>query len=177
MNIFYVDHDPSIAAKSLVDRHVVKMILESAQLLSTAHRLVDGTEYKAKSPKTGRNIRRWRLPPNIDSVLYHATHVNHPSAIWTRESQKNYTWLFNHFVSLLEEYTYRYDKNHKCSFLVDHLANLPSNLNVITETPIKCAMDPQYIVSSDPVENYRNYYKSGKTHLHKWTRRNKPIWI
>ena len=84
MNIFYVDPDPGTAAQCLVDKHVVKMILESAQLLSTAHRLLDGIEFEGKS-KSGRKARRWLLPDSRDYTMYAATHINHPSAVWCRQ--------------------------------------------------------------------------------------------
>jgi hypothetical protein len=92
MNIFYLDHDTEKCAEYHVDKHVVKMILEYCQLLSTAHRLSDGLQEPGFS-KTGRNVKRWRLLDNRDSVLYQATHVNHPSAVWARASRENYLWL------------------------------------------------------------------------------------
>jgi hypothetical protein len=104
------------------------MILESAQLLSTAHRLLDGTQYIGKTP-TGRNVKRWELADSRDPVLYQATHINHPSAAWARTSVENYNWLYEHFFGLMLEYTYRYGKNHKCSGdLAYMLACPPYNL-------------------------------------------------
>jgi hypothetical protein len=176
MNIFYIDRDPAVAAQMMVNSHVVKMILESAQLLSTAHRLLDGEMYIEISPK-GRKIKRWRLPDERNDVLCHATHINHPSAIWCRESSPNYMWLYEHYCALLEEYTYRYGKVHKCSRLALHLKSLPHNLTNSTFSDPPPAMDKQYIISKDSVENYRNYYTHGKTHLHKWKKREKPVWM
>ena len=89
MNIFYLDRDPKIAAQMMCDKHVVKMILESAQMLSTAHRVLDGDEYADKNG------------------LYKKAHVNHPSSIWVRCSYQQYKWLYDHMVALMEEYTYR----------------------------------------------------------------------
>jgi len=174
MNIFFISHCPKIAAQEMVDRHVVKMILETAQLLSTAHRLLDGEEYIEKVKN--RNIKRWKLPYPSDQ-MYLATHVNHPSAVWTRESIENYNWLFKHFTHLLEEYTYRYGKQHKCEKLVALLQQPPLNIPVTGMTPIKCAMKEEFKVSNDPIKNYRNYYRHGKTHLFKWTKREVPRWI
>lgn len=85
MNIFYLSNDPRQAAEWMVDRHVVKMILESAQLLCTAHRIIDGVEYQG-STATGRKARRWRLNDHRDLMFYSATHINHPSAVWCRSS-------------------------------------------------------------------------------------------
>lgn len=159
----------------MVDRHVVKMILESAQLLSTAHRLLDGEEYIDAS--SGRKIKRWRLNDNRNNVIYSATHVNHPSAIWTRLSVENYNWLVDHFYALIDEYKHRYNKVHKCKELAYVLQSPPLNLKAWDSTPVLCAMDEKYIISADPVENYHNYYKVGKQHLHKYTKRDKPEWL
>ena len=103
LNIFYISDDPTQAAQWMVDKHVVKMILESAQLLSTAHRLLDGRVTAGKS-KLGRNVKRYILDDGREPVLYSATHVNHPSAVWARTSVENYLWLADHFSSLMDEY-------------------------------------------------------------------------
>ena len=92
MNIFYLHNDPKICAEMHVDKHCVKMILEYAQLLSTAHRVLDGKQ-STRLSKTGRNQKYWALPDDRDSLLYSATHMNHPSAIWVRKNQQNYIWL------------------------------------------------------------------------------------
>ena len=89
MNIFYLDKDPVVAAQMMCDKHVVKMILESAQMLSTAHRVLDGDTY---ANKVG---------------LYKMAHKNHPSTIWARSSIENYDWLSGHMQALMKEYTYR----------------------------------------------------------------------
>ena len=117
MNIFYLDRDVTKCAEYHNDKHVVKMILEYAQLLSTAHRVLDGKEYIDAS--SGRKIKRWRLEDtSLEGCLYKATHVNHPSAVWVRQSNNNYNWLVCLFQSLLSEYTHRYGKIHSCDRLV-----------------------------------------------------------
>ena len=88
MNIFYLNKDPQIAAIEHNDKHCVKMILEYAQMLCTAHRELDG-EKKAD-----------------DLLMYKSTHINHPSTVWTRERKPHYEWLYRLFVALSEEYTY-----------------------------------------------------------------------
>lgn len=177
MNIFFIDTDPAIAAQQMIDKHVVKMILESAQLLSTAHRLLDGTETKGKT-KTGRNVKRWILNDDRDPVVFQATHVNHPSAIWTRQSVENYNWLVEHFFALGTEYTYRYGKQHKCFGQLSYmLQSPPFNLKQYDMTPMPSAMDKKYIIGDDPVQNYRNYYRYGKQSMHSWKNRNPPDWI
>lgn len=164
MNIFYLSHDPSECAEWMVDKHVVKMIVESAQLLSTAHRILDGTDKV--------------LPDCREQVLYKATHANHPSAIWARQSIENYNWLVDHMFSLMGEYTHRYGKTHKCFGEIGYmLQSPPKNLETWDWTPMPSCMDQQYIISDDPIVNYRNYYKLGKSHIHKWKNRNPPEWI
>jgi len=178
MNIFYVNSDPEVAARSMVDRHVVKMILETAQLLSTAHRVIDGEEYVGQT-QTGRKAKRWRLSGNADAIMYAATHINHPSAVWVRENSANYNWLYDHLLALGREYTYRYGRTHlTIDKLKDILKDAPENIeqsNVMTKMP--SCMDKQYIVSLDPIINYRNYYNYGKTDLLRWSNRPPPQWI
>ena len=176
MNIFYIDKDPVQAAEWMVDKHVVKMILESAQLLCTAHRFLDGTEYVDAT--SGRRIKRWMLSDARESVLYSATHINHPSAIWCRQSVENYNWLADHLFALLNEYTHRYNKQHKIEGDISYmLQSPPVNLKEYDATPMPSAMADEYKVSQDPVVNYRNYYKIGKARMHKWTNRQPPEWI
>lgn len=175
MNIFYVDKDPTVSAQSLVDSHVVKMILESAQLLSTAHRILDGFEYTDTTGK--RKIKRWDLPGEEGQFIYKATHINHPSAKWVRESAYNYSWLYAHFVALMEEYKFRYAKTHACVKLCKYLQHPPKNISYCLFSQPPCAMDKSYIISKNAVVNYQNYYKYGKAHLHKWTKREIPEWL
>lgn len=183
MNIFMVDKDPVIAAQSLVDKHVVKMILESCQLLSTAHRVTDGIIYVEKRPVEGsspakyRSVKKWKLYDSRDPILYQATHINHPSAVWCRQSIENYNWLVEHMYALMDEYKHRYGKVHKCIDVAYLLQSPPNNLKDYDMTDMLCAMDDQYKISEDPVENYRNYYRKGKTSLHTWTNRQPPSWI
>ena len=161
----------------MVDRHVVKMILETAQLLSTAHRMLDGRMTLGKT-KTGRNAKRFILDDGRDSIVYQATHMNHPSAVWTRTSVENYLWLVEHFYALNDEYSHRYGgKVHKCFGLAYCLQSPPQNLRDYDMTEMPCAMDKQYIVSDDPITNYRNYYREGKKNLHSYTRRDPPPWL
>ena len=178
MNVFYIDRDPKLCAEWAVDSHCVKMILESAQLLSTAHRLLDGVEYTDKT-KTGRNVKRWRLPDDRDTKLYSATHINHPSAVWARESNNKYNWLWCYLYEHCKEYTYRYGKIHKVeqSGLMKALQTPPHNIPIDYFMQPPSAMDPKYVISDNAVENYRNYYKVGKAHLHKWKNRQPPAWI
>lgn len=177
MNIFYLDECPVQCAQWMVDKHVVKMILESAQLLSTAHRILDGEEYEGQT-QTGRKARRWELPDERETVIYSATHINHPSAVWVRQSVENYNWLVDHFFALMEEYCYRYEKRHKCFGNISYLLQSPPHkLEDYDWTPMPSCMDDKYIISDDPITNYRNYYNKGKSHMFSWKKRNPPIWI
>jgi hypothetical protein len=146
MNVFYLDPDPKLAASMQCDRHVVKMILESAQLLSTAHRLLDGDEW-------------------ADShSLYKVTHKNHPSAVWARSSSDNYKWLYRHFLGLCDEYNYRYGKIHLSETkLSDPLWFTPTNIdhNPGFTAPPQCM--PDEYKNDCTVEAYRSYYRLDKS--------------
>ena len=176
MNIFYVHKDPTEAAISLVDSHVVKMILESCQLLSTAHRILDGVPVKAKT-KTGRNVTRYTLPDSRNVTLYQATHINHPSSVWCRQNVENYQWLHNHLMALLNEYTYRYGKVHKCMNVAVALYQVPNNILPGKFTDPTPAMKTEFLIENNSLKSYRNYYIKGKSHLHRWTKRQPPNWM
>jgi hypothetical protein len=180
MNIFYLDRDPVVAAQLQCDKHVVKMIVETAQLLSTAHRMLDGV-LETRLSKSNRKQKYYALNNGLEDVVYKACHHNHPSAIWTRESNNNYNWLYCHFVALCDEYTHRYGKIHMTDTkLRDVLKTPPRNIPITYMTPIKLAMgsNPECIDNSDPVGSYRNYYKTKKDRFAMvWTKRNKPTWF
>ena len=108
MNIFVTDPDPVISAQTLCDKHVVKMVLESAQMLSTAWR-----EYSSEYAD--------------EHELYKTAHLNHPCSIWVRLARENYRWLYKHFVALCEEYTHRYEKSHASARLKGPLMWAPFN--------------------------------------------------
>ena len=128
MNIFILDNDPVIAAQMQCDKHVVKMIVESAQMLSTVHRMLDGTMERRPS-KSGSMIQYFYLEDEREDILYKACHFNHPSTIWTRESIHNYQWHYKHFIALCDEYTYRYGKIHATDTkLREALKSPPNNI-------------------------------------------------
>ena len=176
MNIFYLHNDPKICAEMHVDKHVVKMILEYAQLLSTAHRILDGTESTVLSD-SGRKKKVWKLPDHRDSVLYSCTHANHPSAIWVRQSKANYDWLFKLFVALMDEYTYRYGKIHASQRLYDGLMIAPKNIPAGKFTEPTPAMPDLYKVQGDSIQSYKNYYLGDKQRMFSWKNRPTPYWI
>lgn len=141
MNIFYLHRDPVKAAQIQYDKHVVKMILESAQMLCTAHHVYG----------------------NPDDVPYKQAHLNHPSTIWTRSSRPNYFWLYKHMIALGEEYTKRYGKIHmtidKCKL---PLSFCPDGITSETFTEPPQAMPDQYKVPGCSVTAYWNYYEGEK---------------
>src|SRR6056300_1600836 len=183
MNIFYVDKDPVKAAKMLLDKHVVKMILESAQMLCTAKRVLDGTEYMAKT-KNGRNIKRWRLDnSNEEAIIYKAGWLNHPSTQWVLQSAYNYIWLYKHMLALNEEYKLRWQKDDdhvsitKLSELLKHPPkNAPMNVVGTDATP---AMPEHCKIPNDVVGSYRKYYILEKKRFAKWEKPNAvmPDWF
>lgn len=178
INIFYLHKNTNECAKLHTDKHVVKMILEYAQLLSTAHRFLDGKPVIG-STASGRKRTRYVLDSTLDSILYASTHINHPSAIWARQSKENYIWLSNMLISLCEEYTYRYEKTHKverdglCFVL---LKNIPHNIGNNGWSEPTPAMPDTYKVNSNSIKSYINYYVGAKQHLASWKKREKPDW-
>lgn len=182
MNIFYLHNDPEICARMHNDKHCVKMVLEYSQLLSTAHRVLDGNEIVGKS-KTGRKQIKWTLNDERDSILYSATHLQHPSAIWVRQSDSNYRWLHNLLHELCKEYTHRYGRIHKCEFigLVEKLKLVPNNIPVGEFAAPTPAMPDSVKILGDSLASYRNYYNKSKQHLASWkgkiNGRNVPDWF
>jgi hypothetical protein len=184
MNIFYLDNDPKVCAQMHNNKHTIKMILEYSQLLSTAHRVLDGEEY-VELTANGRRIKRWKLSDDREEKLYKASHINHPSAIWVRQSRDNYAWLWDLLKALCKEYTYRYGKVHKveCDGLLWHLWHLPAKIaeqEHPTFTEPTPAMPDEVKIAGDSIASYRNYYINNKTHLASWrgkiNSRNVPGW-
>ena len=151
MNIFYLHRDPIKAARVQYNKHVVKMILESAQMLCTAHHYyAELLEYKS------------------DYVPYKKAHYNHPSTIWCRQNVKQYYWLYNHMIALSNEYTKRYGKEHltitKC---FDPLFRLPPGIPIpkpLTHTQPPQAMPDEY-KDECSLQAYWNYYINDKKHI------------
>lgn len=175
MNIFFLDKNPVSCAKYHCDQHVIKMIIEYAQILSTAHRVLDGNKYITLS-KNGRKVNRWNLSSDLDYYL--ATHINHPSNKWVRLSKENYLWLYNLWVELCKEYTNRYNKVHATySKLYKSLSLVPKNIpniNYIELSEEYQAMSEKYR-NSDPIIAYRNFYINEKPFV-KW-KHEKPFWF
>ncbi len=141
MNIFYLHRDPVKAAQIQYDKHVVKMILESAQMLCTAHHVYG----------------------NPDDVPYKQAHLNHPSTIWARRSRTTYMWLYDHMIALGKEYTKRYGKEHltiiKCR---DFLSTPPAHIQGDEWVEPPQCMPDQYKVPGCSITAYWNYYEGEK---------------
>jgi len=159
MNIFYLNEDPQIAAVEHNDKHCVKMILESAQMLCTAHRVLDGDE-------------------RADELfMYKEAHKNHPSTIWVRDNVHNYWWLYRLFVALCDEYTYRYGKGHLTDINLREVLRLPpKNIPVNRKfyQPPQCM--PEQYKCEDSVEAYHKYYMGEKSSFSVWKKRPTPDW-
>lgn len=158
MNIFYLDSDPVVAAQYHCDKHVVKMILESSQMLCSAHRVLSGNDFCD------------------ERGFYKLAHKNHPSTKWARESYVQYRWLYNLYESLLTEYTKRYEKSHASGRLREELEVCPTNIGTESfKQPPQC-MPEQYKIHGNSVQAYRNYYIGDKSRFAKWAYTDKPYW-
>ena len=183
MNIFYLDREPKTCAEMHCDKHVVKMIIEYAQLLSTAHRILDGTQDVEKRyvqgslPARWRHIKVWKHSSEyMDKGLMRASHINHPSNIWVRESKENYMWLCQMWLWLMKEYTHRYGKHHACENRVEYLMDAPKNIPSKAFTDPTPAMPEYCKVKNDSLSSYHKYYIQEKVRFAKWTARQMPAW-
>ena len=153
MNIFYLDNDPSVCARYHNDKHVVKMIVETAQLLCGAHWVTGG------------------------EAPYKLTHKNHPCAVWVREDLNNYMWLCSLGINLCWEYSHRYGKHHKTEEVIDwccqNVPNIPNNK--FSHPPM--AMPEMYKLFDNVALSYRNYYKGEKGGFSTWKNRDVPLWF
>ena len=159
MNIFVLSFDPYEAAIQQCDKHVVKMVLESAQMLSMNYPL----HYRENGAPIYKRSK---------------SHYNHPCTIWARESRQNFKWLLDHAFALGTEYTYRYGKRHKSMAVLDWIYDNNDFLDFpdIGLTPFALAMPEEYQCEC-PVESYREFYKGDKARFAKWAKtREAPDW-
>jgi len=150
MNIFILDIDPIISAQSLLDKHVVKMPLESAQMLCSVF--------------------------NPGTAPYKRSYYNHPCSKWVRNSSGNFDWLVEHGLALCDEYNYRYGKIHKCKNVIEWCRDNINGLSDLGLTPFAQAMLDKY-KSENAVESYRAYYIGEKNKLLVYTKRQPPMWL
>ena len=181
MNIFVLDDCPIESAVLQCDKHVVKMIVESAQMLSTAHRLLDGTMERRPSKSGKTMVKYFKLDDYRESVYYKAVHAGHPCTVWTMESSENYNWHYKHFVALCDEYTYRYGKVHYTdSILREALKRLPNNIPTGKQTPARLAMgsNPECMDENDIIGSYRKFYQTKQERFSMvWSKRPTPEWF
>jgi hypothetical protein len=154
MNIFFLDEDVKKCAQYHVDKHVVKMILETAQLLCGVHHVT---------------------AHDTSHVPYKLSHKNHPCSIWCRESLSNYLYLCELGLELCKEYTYRYGKRHKSQDVIEWCVTNKVKICDKGFTNPPKAMPDEYKVD-DVVKSYRNYYRGAKSGFAVWKNRQVPEW-
>jgi hypothetical protein len=152
MNIFVLDEDHTRSSEYHVNSHIIKMPLESAQMLCTCV-----SHFGLETP-------------------YKPTHKKHPCNLWLLESLDNFYWLCDLGIALCKEYTFRYGKRHKCQDVIEWCRNNPPKLESKGLTKQPLAM-PEECKKDSVISSYRNYYNTDKKHLHSWKNRNKPFWI
>ena len=152
MNVFILDTDIEKCARYHCDQHVIKMVLESVQILCTA-----------------LNKKGFRTP-------YRSTHQKHPCVLWAEESYDNFAWLRKLALALNREYKYRYGKkqDHKSIAVLKTISGMTYEHKGLT--PFAQAMPEKYKVPGDPVAAYRRFYLGEKMAFATWTRRRKPFW-
>ena len=151
MNIFVLNLDPDLAARDHCDKHAVKMVLESIQMLCAAH---------------DPGVAPWKR-----------THYNHPCTVWARSSRENYVWLSKHAIALCEEYTRRYGRRHKAQDVAEWCQkNIPNSVPNKPMTPFAIAIKDKRYHLGDPVSSYRAYYLGEKARFARWRYSKMPDW-
>ena len=151
-------------------------------MLSTAHRMLDGKVVKKPSVSGKTMVKHYDLYEGMDDLegemtYYRAVHFNHPCSVWTRESNKNYLYLYRLFCELCDEYSHRYGKIHETDIkLRSALWTLPVNIPYKPFTEPPQAM-PDYCKRKDVIDAYRSYYINEKKRFAKWTKRDIPKWF
>lgn len=152
MNIFVLSDNQQQAAEWHLDKHIVKMPLETAQMLCTALHF-----------------------QNCQDVPYKPAHVKHPCTLWTAESKYNFLWLCELGFSLCKEYTFRYGKIHKCQEVINFCYK---NYNLLPNTPRTTFVQamPDEHKRPNPIDGYQEYYRKAKNHIAVWSKREIPFW-
>lgn len=158
MNIFVLAEQPDAAARFHCDKHVVKMVLESVQLLCTAHHQIDG-------------------PDAPDGVYGTISNPNHPVAKWTRATSGNYLWTFALAAALGAQFYHRYHKAHASIALLPRLFYAPAGITLGPRTPFEQCM-PDAFKGPDAVHAYRLFYATEKMRFARWRRGvTEPYWL
>jgi len=158
MNIFALHHDPVICARYHNNKHVVKMVLEYAQILSTVHHL------------TGSDFDVYKV--------YKPTHKGHPCVLWAKETDSNYIWLSHLALALAKEYTYRYNgREHASEKVIRYCLHHPPELPDGELTQFATAMPQKYVIPGNPIASYRNYYLNDKAPFNHYKDRSVPPFL
>ena len=162
MNIFYLDPDIQKCVELHCDKHVVKMPLETTQMLCTVH-----YRYGGDAP-------------------YKPVHAKHPCTLWAGNFYLNYRWLWDFGIALCQEYTHRYNKVHACEAVLNKIKYPPKDIpdsqdhslythNELSAPP-QC-MPNEYKDPQDTVNAYRQYYQHTKADFCRWTKRPTPYFM
>lgn len=184
MNIFVLSLDPEEAAQYHCDKHVIKMILETTQLLYMCWNFFNTENWRdflENKLKTNKTLIEMSKVQNINFKTYKCGkgHMNHPCSKWLRQSKQNYIWLCKLGIELCKEKTYRWpnNKQHSCLGHLEVLSEyIPQDLPDIPLTNFSLAMPDAY-KSDDIVKSYKMYYNMDKRTILKWTNRSQPEWI
>jgi hypothetical protein len=180
MNLFYLDYDLDLNAEYHIDKHVLKMQLEAAQMLASAlwvDKLIGFVPRKLDSLELAVIKKEMQAQPTIENrtfIRYKVAHPNHPTTVWVRSSYDNYQWTQVYMNSLNEEAIYRGYKSHKSCIEANSWPE-PNTIPSLGVTTFAQAMPDQY-KRADPVEAYRAYYMGEKSHLANWKYRERPNW-
>ena len=187
MNIFILHWKQRKAARWHVDKHVVKMLLETCQLLYTVHWVIFYPFLQdCKSPIALSKAQKildvpeymWSAPVRKSGETgYRPCHVSHPCQKWARMCLGNYLWLAKLGIELAKEFRFRFKKEHSCEKHIDWLYDNFPNMKMWPRRGFPIAMDNAYKISNDPIVCYRNYYREGKKDLIKYTGREMPHWL
>ena len=187
MNIFALSRNPVEAAQQMLDKHIVKMPTETCQMLHTNILYMQYVQEHGKEPKL-KDLKAFHAA--TESNLMKPAMLNHPSTIWARQTYANWNWLYEHGLSLCDEYAYRYDKTHgtlqrilDCVPYFDLLYDHP--FPEIGLKPITIAMDDKYRIPNQMevpnwehvIKSYRHYYLEGKWRFAEWRNERRPKWF
>lgn len=175
MNIFYLDHDPTAMVHAMSDKHVNKMLLESAQMLCSAWWVTTALGYKPHALTQSERFELSRFVSHtVPNGLYKPTHTNHPSSVWVRSSQANALWLLRHTEALNTEWQYRF--GHTRNHMSWNVASMVQ-IDVLPAKPCTTpppVMPANYIIKGDTVQSYKNYYMAEKLSGARFTKRKPP---
>ena len=148
MNIFVLDENPITAAVMMCDKHIPKMVVESAQMMASAVRRHGATDDVMPLTKAGKP--------------YKGGYAHHPCTVWAGDTFGNFAWLADHAMGLLVEYTSRFGKVHACADPISELWSIGTSVYddpILSVTPFALAMPDEYL-NGDAVKAYRDYYHS-----------------